>query len=136
MASHLHNPMPLPPINDLTCIVTGSTSGIGREIARQLAQAGAHVVMAVRNTKAAQELIQQWQIDSEGFGIALSVEITFELIVKQLMSFDPGFFTLPLPLFSTTYRRAIKARRKVAEAVTIDCEGEEKRKRNRGGKKE
>lgn len=33
-ASHLHNPMPLPPINDLTCIVTGSTSGIGREIAR------------------------------------------------------------------------------------------------------
>ncbi|MED6191761.1 hypothetical protein PIB30_003564 [Stylosanthes scabra] len=75
MASHLHNPMPLPPINDLTCIVTGSTSGIGREIARQLAQAGAHVVMAVRNTKAAQELIQQWQIDSEGFGIALNVEV-------------------------------------------------------------
>lgn len=34
MASHLQNPMPLPPINDLTCIVTGSTSGIGREIAR------------------------------------------------------------------------------------------------------
>nr|XP_025623306.1 dehydrogenase/reductase SDR family member FEY isoform X2 [Arachis hypogaea] len=75
MASHLHNPMPLPPINDLTCIVTGSTSGIGREIARQLAQAGAHVVMAVRNTKAAQELIQQWQIDSEGFCIALNVEV-------------------------------------------------------------
>lgn len=34
MASHLHNPMPLPPVNDLTCIVTGSTSGIGLEIAR------------------------------------------------------------------------------------------------------
>jgi hypothetical protein len=36
MASHLlvYNPMPLPPINDLTCIVTGSTSGIGLEIAR------------------------------------------------------------------------------------------------------
>ena len=34
MASHLQNPMPLPPVNDLTCIVTGSTSGIGREIAR------------------------------------------------------------------------------------------------------
>ena len=33
-ASHLHNPMPLPPINDLTCIVTGSTSGIGLQIAR------------------------------------------------------------------------------------------------------
>lgn len=34
LASHLQNPMPLPPINDVTCIVTGSTSGIGREIAR------------------------------------------------------------------------------------------------------
>ncbi|PNX71055.1 cytochrome p450 90a1-like protein, partial [Trifolium pratense] len=50
--------------------------------------------------------------------------ITFELTVKQLMSFDPGewtetlrkeyvlviegFFTLPLPLLSSTYRRAIK----------------------------
>ncbi|QHO15869.1 Cytochrome P450 [Arachis hypogaea] len=51
-------------------------------------------------------------------------KITFELTVKQLMSFDPdewtenlrkeyvlvieGFFTLPFPLFSPTYRRAIK----------------------------
>lgn len=33
-ASHLQNPMPLPPVDNLTCIVTGSTSGIGREIAR------------------------------------------------------------------------------------------------------
>ncbi|XP_022639762.1 retinol dehydrogenase 12 isoform X2 [Vigna radiata var. radiata] len=75
MASHLHNPMPLPPVNDLTCIVTGSTSGIGLEIARQLAQSGAHVVMAVRNTKAAQELIQKWQIDSSGLSIPLNVEV-------------------------------------------------------------
>ncbi|CAJ1952267.1 unnamed protein product [Sphenostylis stenocarpa] len=75
MASHLHNPMPLPPINDLTCIVTGSTSGIGLEIARQLAQSGAHVVMAVRNTKAAQELIKKWQIDSSGLSIPLNVEV-------------------------------------------------------------
>ncbi|WVY91945.1 hypothetical protein V8G54_037459 [Vigna mungo] len=65
----------------------------------------------------------------------VSSSITFELTVKQLMSFDPGewtetlrkeyvlviegFFTLPLPLFSTTYRRAIKARTKVAEALTL-----------------
>ncbi|KAJ4899389.1 NAD(P)-binding Rossmann-fold superfamily protein [Raphanus sativus] len=60
-ASHLLNPLPLPPLNDLTCLVTGSTSGIGRQTARQLAEGGAHVVMAVRNTKAARELIQLWQ---------------------------------------------------------------------------
>ncbi|XP_061348010.1 dehydrogenase/reductase SDR family member FEY-like [Gastrolobium bilobum] len=84
MASHLHNPMPLPPLNDLTCIVTGSTSGIGLEIARQLAQSGAHVVMAVRNTKAAQELIQKWQNESAGLGIALNVEV----MVVDLLSLD------------------------------------------------
>ncbi|KAM1253459.1 hypothetical protein FF1_041448 [Malus domestica] len=62
-------------------------------------------------------------------------KITFELAVKQLMSFDPnewteslrkeyvllieGFFSVPLPLVSTTYRRAITARTKVAEALSL-----------------
>ncbi|KAL5542652.1 hypothetical protein UlMin_010362 [Ulmus minor] len=74
MASHLQNPMPLPPVHDLTIVVTGSTSGIGKEIARQLAQSGAHVVMAVRNTKAAQELIRKWQNEWEGMGLPLNIE--------------------------------------------------------------
>lgn len=75
-------------------------------------------------------------------------KITFELTVKQLMSFDPdewteslrkeymlvieGFFTLPFPLFSTTYRRAIKARTKVAEALTLVVR--QRRKENEIGK--
>ncbi|KAI4370547.1 hypothetical protein MLD38_018892 [Melastoma candidum] len=62
-------------------------------------------------------------------------KITFELTVKQLMSFDPGewtdgvrkeyvlviegFFSLPFPLLSSTYRRAIRARTKVAEALSL-----------------
>ncbi|KAG7037076.1 WW domain-containing oxidoreductase, partial [Cucurbita argyrosperma subsp. argyrosperma] len=75
VASHLQNPMPLPPINDLTCIVTGSTSGIGREIARQLAESGAHVVMAVRNPKAALDLIQKWQNEWSGKGLPLNIEV-------------------------------------------------------------
>lgn len=72
-------------------------------------------------------------------GLVLLMEeakkITFELTVKQLMSFDPcewteslrkeyvlvieGFFTVTLPIFSKTYRRAIKARTKVAEALSL-----------------
>ncbi|KAF7813447.1 retinol dehydrogenase 11-like [Senna tora] len=75
MASHLQNPMPLPPINDLTCIVTGSTSGIGLEIARQLAQSGAHVIMAVRKPKVAQDLIQKWQNEWSGMGLPLNIEV-------------------------------------------------------------
>lgn len=78
-------------------------------------------------------------------------KITFELTMKQLMSFDPcewteslrkeyvlvieGFFSVPLPIFSPTYRRAIKARTKVAEALSlvvkqrrIESEPGEKRK--------
>ncbi|MBA0751167.1 hypothetical protein Gogos_002525 [Gossypium gossypioides] len=71
--SHLQNPLELPSLNDLTCIVTGTTSGIGKEIARQLAEAGAHVVMAVRNRKTANELIDQWC--SSWAGILLNVEV-------------------------------------------------------------
>ncbi|XP_030534351.1 cytochrome P450 90A1-like isoform X1 [Rhodamnia argentea] len=77
-------------------------------------------------------------------------KITFELMVKQLMSYDPGdwteslrkeyvlviegFFTLPFPLFSTTYRRAIQARTKVAEALTLVVR--QRRKESEMGAKE
>ncbi|TYJ16553.1 hypothetical protein E1A91_A10G261900v1 [Gossypium mustelinum] len=77
-------------------------------------------------------------------------KITFELTVKQLMSYDPGewseslrkeyllviegFFTVPLPLFSTTYRRAIKARTKVAEALSLIVR-ERRKEYERGAKK-
>ncbi|PHT26164.1 Cytochrome 90A1 [Capsicum baccatum] len=76
-------------------------------------------------------------------------KITFNLTVKQLMSFDPcewtenlmkeymlvieGFFTIPLPFFSSTYRKAIQARRKVAEALGLVVR--ERRKEREGGER-
>ncbi|KAI3988905.1 hypothetical protein MKX01_016476 [Papaver californicum] len=73
-------------------------------------------------------------------------KITFELTVKQLMSIDPGeysenlrkeyvlliegFFSVPIPFFFTTYGRAIKSRRKVAESLLSVVK--ERRKENSG----
>lgn len=42
---------------------------------RQLAEAGAHVVMGCRNTKAAHDLIQKWQKDWCGMGSPLDIEV-------------------------------------------------------------
>jgi NAD(P)-dependent dehydrogenase (short-subunit alcohol dehydrogenase family) len=41
----------LPDMTGRTAIVTGANSGIGRAAARALAGAGAHVVLAVRDTE-------------------------------------------------------------------------------------
>ncbi|XP_049374062.1 cytochrome P450 90A1 [Solanum verrucosum] len=76
-------------------------------------------------------------------------KITFNLTVKQLMSFDPcewtenlmkeymlvieGFFSIPLPIFSSTYRKAIQARTKVAEALGLVVR--DRRKEREGGER-
>ncbi|KAK4778377.1 hypothetical protein SAY87_018564 [Trapa incisa] len=78
-------------------------------------------------------------------------KITFELTMKQLMSFDPGewteslrkeyvlvlegFFTIPIPFFSATYRRAIGARTKVAEALTLIVRQRRREQEEKGAEK-
>lgn len=54
---------------------------------RQLAEAGAHVVMAVRNPKAAQELIHKWQNEWSGLGLPLNVEVFIYLFIRNFISY-------------------------------------------------
>eukprot|EP00249_Psilotum_nudum_P010128 c22349_g1_i1 orf=334-1440(+) len=72
---HLPEHLFVPVLTDLTCIVTGATSGIGLQTAKQLAEAGAHVVLACRNTVAAQALVHEWQNGRERSSVPLDVEV-------------------------------------------------------------
>jgi NAD(P)-dependent dehydrogenase (short-subunit alcohol dehydrogenase family) len=55
----------LPDLSGRTAIVTGSNSGIGRAAATALARAGAHVVLAVRNTAKGQDAASSMPGDTE-----------------------------------------------------------------------
>ncbi|KAI4387271.1 hypothetical protein MLD38_005114 [Melastoma candidum] len=50
----------------LVVVITGATNGIGFYTARELAFAGAHVVMACRRVDSARKIVDQWEEEAEG----------------------------------------------------------------------
>jgi 3-hydroxybutyrate dehydrogenase len=72
-------------LNDKSALVTGAASGIGKEIARAFAQAGARVVIADLNFTAARAAAEE--LDSSGERvIAVAMDVTSESDVESGMA--------------------------------------------------
>ncbi len=72
--AHAQTPSPLS-YNGKTVLVTGSTDGLGRELARALAADGAHVIVHGRNAERGQALVDE--ITKAGVGSAKFVGADF-----------------------------------------------------------
>ncbi|KAF4381622.1 hypothetical protein F8388_021250 [Cannabis sativa] len=59
---------------NLNVIVTGATSGIGLQTARELVMAGANVFMACRNVNAANEIANKWKSEARQHGRTINVK--------------------------------------------------------------
>jgi NAD(P)-dependent dehydrogenase (short-subunit alcohol dehydrogenase family) len=57
-------------LSDKVCVITGASSGLGRESGRALAAAGAHVVLAARNRDALAETIEWIATEAPGAKIS------------------------------------------------------------------
>jgi len=72
-------------LRDRTAIVTGASTGIGRETARLLARAGANVVLAARNAEALARVAQELR-PYRGRSLAVPTDVTDAQAVEAMVS--------------------------------------------------
>jgi len=72
-------------LRDRTAIVTGASTGIGRETARLFARAGANVVLASRNAEALAQVAQELQ-PYRGRSLAVPTDVTDGQAVESMVS--------------------------------------------------
>ena len=73
------------PLQDETAIVTGASSGIGRETARALAAEGANVVVAARREQRLRELVDDVEDAFDATALAVPTDVTDEAAVEALV---------------------------------------------------
>ena len=65
-------------------LVTGSTDGVGRMVARRLADQGARVLIHGRNRDRGSELLQQIEADGRGSAVFLPADLSSLAEVRRL----------------------------------------------------
>lgn len=72
-------------LEDATAVVTGASSGIGRETAYALAEAGADVTLAARSEDAIEELAANIRENTAADALAVPTDVTEEAAVEALV---------------------------------------------------
>ena len=104
-------------LHNKVAIVTGASSGIGVETTRALASAGAHVIMAVRDVKKAQAVIDDIKATTKSELVeAMELELSS---LKSVNAFVEKFKQRQLPLHILINNAGIMA---TPESKTADGE--------------
>jgi NAD(P)-dependent dehydrogenase (short-subunit alcohol dehydrogenase family) len=75
-------------MSDKVCMVTGTTSGIGKETARGLAKMGATVIMVVRNPETGEEVRQEIMTETGNTSIELMIADLFSMAEVRSVASD------------------------------------------------
>ncbi|KAJ3111773.1 hypothetical protein HDU96_005363 [Phlyctochytrium bullatum] len=88
----------IPSLAGKVAIVTGASSGLGLASTAELAKHGAHVIMACRSTKKAQEVADKIRADNPGKELKLSIMELDLASLQSVRNFATEFTRLKLPL--------------------------------------
>ncbi|KAJ3114595.1 hypothetical protein HDU96_001897 [Phlyctochytrium bullatum] len=88
----------IPDLTGRVAIVTGASSGLGLAASVEMAKHGAHVIMACRSIKKAEEVVDKIRADNPGKKLQLSIMELDLASLKSVRDFAAAFTKLKLPI--------------------------------------